>query len=186
MAAVAVSHSTQPSSNLWDGSESGLVISNISVPGETISFQVGPAAATPATLQMGAKGPAVKALQCLLNSAGASPKLTLDGTFGSKTKTAVISIQKSYGLLQDGIAGPKTWAALLKINEIKTGSKGPAVKILQCLLNAMEAGTKINVDGLFGAKTKSRVLAIQKSSGLKEDGIVGKETWIALMKFLKA
>ena len=79
-----------------------------------------------------------------------------------------------------------TWATLLKKDEIKTGSKGPAVKVLQCLLNAMEAGTKITVDGLFGAKTKSRVLAIQKSSGLKEDGIVGKETWIALMKFLKA
>jgi len=125
-------------------------------------------------------------LQCLLKSAGASPKLTVDGTFGSNTRTAVTSLQKSYGLLQDGIAGPKTWAALLKKDEIKTGSKGPAVKVLQCLLNAAEAGTKINVDGLYGAKTKNRVLAIQKSNGLKEDGIVGKETWNALMKFLKA
>lgn len=188
MAAVAVSHSTQPSSNLWDGSESGLVISNISAPGGTITFLVGPAAAaaSPATLKMGAKGPAVKALQCLLNIAGASPKLTVDGTFGSKTKTAVTSIQKSYGMAQDGIAGPKTWAALLKTDELKTGSKGPAVKVLQCLLNAAEAGTRINVDGLYGAKTKSRVLAIQKSSGLKEDGIASKETWNALMKFLKA
>jgi peptidoglycan hydrolase-like protein with peptidoglycan-binding domain len=79
-----------------------------------------------------------------------------------------------------------TWATLLKKDEIKTGSKGPAIKVLQCLLNAMEEGIKITVDGLFGAKTKSRVLAIQKSSGLKEDGIVGKETRIALMKFLKA
>jgi len=184
-AAVAVSHFTQPSSNLWDGSESGLVISNISAPGETITFLVGAAAASPATLKMGSKGPAVKALQCLLNIAGASPKLTVDGTFGSKTKTAVTSIQKSHGHLQDGIAGPKTWATLLKTEELKTGSKGPAVKVLQCLLNAAEA-TKITVDGLYGAKTKSRVLAIQKSSGLKEDGIVGKETWNALTKFLKA
>ena len=184
-AAVAVSHSTQPSSNLWDGSESGLVISNISAPGETITFLVGAAAASPATLKMGSKGPAVKALQCLLNIAGASPKLTVDGTFGSKTRTAVTSIQKSHGHLQDGIAGPKTWATLLKTEELKTGSKGPAVKVLQCLLNAVEA-TKITVDGLYGAKTKSRVLAIQKSSGLKEDGIVGKETWNALTKFLKA
>ena len=112
--------------------------------------------------------------------------MTVDGTFGSKTKTAVTSIQKSYGMAQDGIAGPKTWAALLKTEDLKTGSKGPAVKVLQCLLNAVGAGTKITVDGLYGAKTKSRVLAIQKSSSLKEDGMVGKETWNALMKFLKA
>lgn len=39
-AATAISHSTLPSSNLWDGSESGLIISNISAAGQTITFQV--------------------------------------------------------------------------------------------------------------------------------------------------
>ena len=37
---MAISHSTLPSSNLWDGSESGLIISNISAPGQIITFQV--------------------------------------------------------------------------------------------------------------------------------------------------
>ena len=184
--AVAISHSTQPSTNLWDGSESGLIVSCISPPGMTMTFQVGPAEFSPATLKMGSKGPAVKALQCLLNSAGASPKLTLDGTFNTKTKTAVISIQKSYGLPQDGIAGPKTWAALLKTDEIKTGSKGPVVKALQCILNSVGTGTKLTVDGIFGANTQKGVLAIQKSNGLKEDGIVGQKTWNVLIKLLKA
>jgi peptidoglycan hydrolase-like protein with peptidoglycan-binding domain len=190
MPAVAISHSTQPSSNLWDGSESGLLVSNISAPGRAITFRVGPAGSSlgssPLTLKMGSKGPAVKALQCILNIAGASPKLTVDGTFSSKTKTAVESIQKSYGLPQDGIAGTKTWEALLKTNELKTGSKGPAVKVLQCLLNSAAAGTKLTLDGVFGTKTKNRILAVQKSNGLKEDGIVGQETWNVLLKTLKA
>ena len=38
-AAVALSHETTPSSRLWDGSDSGLVISDVSAPGETVSFE---------------------------------------------------------------------------------------------------------------------------------------------------
>ncbi|WP_292390449.1 M6 family metalloprotease domain-containing protein [Methanosarcina sp. UBA5] len=38
---TAISHDTLPSSNLWDGSESGLIISNISAPGQIVTFQVG-------------------------------------------------------------------------------------------------------------------------------------------------
>ena len=185
-AAVVVSHCTQPSSNLWDGSESGLTISNVSAPGQVITFQVGPAEPSPATLQIGSKGLAVKALQCFLNSAGASPELKVDGKFSLKTKNAVISIQKKYGLAQDGIAGPKTWAALLKTKSLKTGSKGSTVKFLQCLLNCQATRTKLATDGIFGAKTKDRVLAVQKSIGIEPDGIVGPATWNALMKCLTA
>ncbi len=47
-AATAISHSTQPSSNLWDGSESGLTISNISTPGHIVTFQVGTYGVSPA------------------------------------------------------------------------------------------------------------------------------------------
>ncbi len=38
---IALSHATVPSSNLWDGSESGLVISKISAPGQVMAFLVG-------------------------------------------------------------------------------------------------------------------------------------------------
>ncbi|HSD59087.1 MAG TPA: M6 family metalloprotease domain-containing protein [Methanotrichaceae archaeon] len=38
---IAISHSTVPSSNLWDGSESGLVISKVRSPGKAITFLVG-------------------------------------------------------------------------------------------------------------------------------------------------
>ncbi|MDM8516191.1 M6 family metalloprotease domain-containing protein [Desulfobacterales bacterium HSG16] len=38
---IALSDDTKPSSNGWDGSSSGLIISNISTPSTTISFQTG-------------------------------------------------------------------------------------------------------------------------------------------------
>ncbi len=45
---TAISHSTLPSSNLWDGSESGLIVSNISAPGRIVTFQVGTSEVRPA------------------------------------------------------------------------------------------------------------------------------------------
>lgn len=47
-AGITISHNTLPSSNLWDGSESGLIISNISAPGQIITFQVGTSGVSPA------------------------------------------------------------------------------------------------------------------------------------------
>ncbi len=41
-AGLALSHDTLPSSRMWNLSESGLIISDISDPGEVISFQTGP------------------------------------------------------------------------------------------------------------------------------------------------
>jgi len=43
IAGVALAHDTSPHSNLWDGSDSGLVVTDISPPGEVIDFQVGTA-----------------------------------------------------------------------------------------------------------------------------------------------
>jgi M6 family metalloprotease-like protein len=51
-AGTAISHSTMPSSNLWDGSESGLIVSNISSPGQIITFQVGSEEEKPETRQV--------------------------------------------------------------------------------------------------------------------------------------
>jgi peptidoglycan hydrolase-like protein with peptidoglycan-binding domain len=54
----------------------------------------------------GDKGDHVKALQTALNARGA--KLTVDGHFGLKTKTAVSVFQKSFGSLGSGIVGMLT------------------------------------------------------------------------------
>jgi hypothetical protein len=64
----------------------------------------------PPTLKQGALEPAVRSLQSLLNLHAAG--LTVDGSFGPATETAVKNFQKVMGLGVDGIVGPKTWTAL--------------------------------------------------------------------------
>lgn len=65
---------------------------------------------TKRSLTTGSKGESVKWLQYELNEHGAN--LIIDGVFGKQTKLAVLLFQKDHGLTQDGIAGPKTFAAL--------------------------------------------------------------------------
>src|SRR5712692_1862969 len=64
-----------------------------------------------ATLKLGSKGQEVEALQQALIQKGFSPG-AVDGDFGPGTQPALIASQKSAGLLADGIAGPRTLAAL--------------------------------------------------------------------------
>jgi len=60
------------------------------------------------------------------------------------------------------------------------GSSGGAVEALQMLLNCngYSCGT---VDGEFGPKTDAAVEKFQKAKGLKQDGIVGVNTWPAIL-----
>ncbi|MDR1565161.1 MAG: peptidoglycan-binding protein [Oscillospiraceae bacterium] len=76
---------------------------------------IAPPAPTPAvnpypkpttTLKKGSKGNNVKWIQWALNKKGS--KLTVDGSFGTGTDTAVKTFQKKSGLTADGIVGPKT------------------------------------------------------------------------------
>src|SRR5690606_16249154 len=62
-------------------------------------------------LKRGDRGTAVCDLQQQLKRAGfdAGP---IDGVYGAKTEAAVKAAQKAYGLVVDGIAGPKTYQAL--------------------------------------------------------------------------
>lgn len=62
------------------------------------------------TLRRGDRGPTVRELQFALNKFGYA--LTVDGDFGARTERAVIAFQQARGLNPDGVAGPKTWAAL--------------------------------------------------------------------------
>ncbi|MBS7724582.1 N-acetylmuramidase family protein [Pseudomonas lalucatii] len=61
-------------------------------------------------LRHGARSQAVLQLQKALNQRGAT--LYPDGDFGDETEKAVRAFQRKAGLVDDGIAGPKTLAAL--------------------------------------------------------------------------
>ena len=64
------------------------------------------------TLKKGARGNITKLLQVKLVSLGYNTN-GVDGIFGSGTEKAVMSFQKSNGLVADGIVGKNTWRKLL-------------------------------------------------------------------------
>ncbi len=61
-------------------------------------------------LTIGSRGLAVRNLQAALKLAGFA--VTVDGDFGEQTERAVAAFQRRAGLVDDGVAGPKTLAAL--------------------------------------------------------------------------
>lgn len=66
------------------------------------------------TLKKGSSGNEVKNLQALLNVwLSKTPKLIVDGVFGSVTEEHLKAYQKAQGLYVDGICGEKTWADIL-------------------------------------------------------------------------
>lgn len=155
-------------------------------------------------LKMGSKeADAIKTLQTKLNSLGYNCG-AVDGIFGSQTYNAVVAFQKANGLTVDGIVGSQTWGKLgvagvsyvttapsaatssvtatisSNMPLVKLGSRGDAVKALQTKLNALgyDCGA---VDGIFGQKTLAAVKAYQTARGLGVDGVVGNQTWGALL-----
>jgi peptidoglycan hydrolase-like protein with peptidoglycan-binding domain len=136
------------------------------------------------SLKRGAYGPEVEYLQCQLQAAGFFEGQA-DGVFDATTKAAVMAFQRARGLEVDGIAGPRTWAALDTRRGtglrpiLKRGACEPTVAVLQQVLatHGFEPGPK---DGIFGPRTERAVLAFQRAKGLEADGIAGPKTWNAL------
>lgn len=91
----------------------------------------------------------------------------LDGKSGAKTKAAIKSFQKGFGLTADGIWGTKTNAKAKAV-----------VKELQTLLN--KKGASLTVDGAMGPKTINAIGIIQKKLGLTADCVAGTKTWAKL------
>lgn len=75
-----------------------------------------------------------------------------------------------------------TKASDTKMKQIKRGSKGKAVRVWQAIVG-------VDIDGMFGAKTKDATLKFQKKAFPKDpkewDGIVGEKTWKAGLESIK-
>lgn len=97
---------------------------------------------TSSELGVGAKGQSVSLLQQALNQAGYN--LAVDGDFGPKTEQAVIDFQRQHGLRQDGIAGPKTLAALASAQEPKPAEQ-PAGSRLDLNRELASADSRLSV-----------------------------------------
>ena len=65
------------------------------------------------TIRKGNKGALVKKMQTMLDKLGYNLGICgVDGDYGVATEKAVKEFQRDHNLAQDGICGPKTWAAL--------------------------------------------------------------------------
>src|SRR5699024_2112795 len=64
-------------------------------------------------LSQGSRGSYVTEVQTLLRDRGFDPG-PIDGIFGTRTRSAVMSFQRSKNLTPDGIVGRMTWTALGK------------------------------------------------------------------------
>ena len=62
---------------------------------------------------------------------------------------------------------------------VRRGDREHPVRTLQHLLR--QHGHNIAVDGIFGAATERAVRAVQQSRGLTVDGVVGSQTWPAVI-----
>lgn len=150
-------------------------------------------------LQQGDRGSEVSALQTRLTTLGCySGEVT--GTFGSQTEAGVKSCQQQFNLTADGIAGPKTMAALngsasdlrsqtpgttpeslANSREIllQRGDRGNNVTELQTRLQQLGYNTG-GVDGIFGGMTEAAVQQLQRSAQLPSDGKFGQQELAAL------
>lgn len=77
-----------------------------------------PAAPHP-TLQLGSSGTAVVEFQRKMNKASGT-SLALDGKYGPRCVEACKNFQRFFGLVADGVCGPKTWGTLDYIYALKT------------------------------------------------------------------
>ena len=66
------------------------------------------------TIKIGAVGESVKWIQWHLK-ASTAPEMVVDGTFYTKTRTAVIEFQKKYSLVTDGIVGSATRSKMKEV-----------------------------------------------------------------------
>jgi len=127
------------------------------------------------TTRSGQSGERVRSVQYLLRARGQT--VTVDGSYGSGTGTAVSAFQTSAGLTPDAVVGSATWERL--VLTVRQGDSGEAVRAVQSQLQARGYGTA--VDGAFGPGTDSAVRSFQSSQGLTADGVVGPNTWLALV-----
>ena len=162
-------------------------------------------------LRRGSTGPSVVTLQVSLNRIAqnypAIPKLAdVDGIFGSRTEASVRAFQEIFNLEPDGIVGPATWYAIVRLytgvlnlselqsqgqqfysinweypDAISIGARGDKVRHLQYMLSVLSAFIpeipNVAVDGIFGSATRDAVIAAQRRFGLAQTGVVGQLTW---------
>lgn len=79
-------------------------------------------------------------------------------------------------------AAPQGKTCTVTAMQLKKGSTGEGVQALQVLLKHRWSYDPNGIDGIFGAGTRAAVKKFQAAHGLDDDGIVGPDTWTALLR----
>src|SRR5450631_246348 len=126
-------------------------------------------------VQQGSRGAAVVVLQRAL-------KATPDGSFGPKTRAALVAFQTQQHLARNGVANRPVWNRLelrdypligYRGLTLRQGSRGAAVAVVQRAL-------RLSADGIFGPITATGVKAVQAGARLARTGVVSGWTWVAV------
>lgn len=133
-----------------------------------------------------------------------------NGIFEADTQNAVRVFQQIFDLTPDGIVGKATWYQLKRIynavkrtselfsegitvseamrrfpSTLQLGSTGMGVRVLQFYLRLLNyfipSIPYVELDGIYSEATENAVRAFQEYVGLPADGIVGANTWRALI-----
>ncbi len=78
---------------------------------------------------------------------------------------------------------PLNWPLLKQDTAFNNQTEQERVRSVQYLL--CHHGNSVKVDGIFGPKTVEAVKKFQRSKSLKQDGVVGDQTWAALVVTVK-
>ncbi len=145
------------------------------------------------------------------NYPGLRPRLELTGIFDVPMEEAVRSFQRIFNLNVDGIVGKATWYKIKSIfngvrglaeldaegltqedvsreyaTALRPGDSGEQVRQIQYYLSVLayfdEELPLPGRSGVYDAATEATVRAFQRQQGLTEDGIVGRETWNAIIR----
>lgn len=101
----------------------------------------------------------------------------------AKKQRKISVIVGAYRPQYDGNKKQEDKKVMIEARQIKKGSTGDAVKVLQSALNALQHA-RLTVDGDFGALTEKALKEYQSAHKLAcgtSDGICGKKTWESLL-----
>jgi peptidoglycan hydrolase-like protein with peptidoglycan-binding domain len=144
-------------------------------------------------LQGAVSSPQVTLAQRTLKGLGYDPG-PIDGIYGVQTARAVRDFQDHEGLNRDGIIGVNTWRSL--VTHPTDGRRGQPGE-LQRPLHGATSGDDVEqaqralqalglepgpIDRVYGPRTEHAVVTFQERAGLVADGIVGADTWAALIE----
>ncbi len=162
-------------------------------------------------LSMGSQGEDVEALQYYLAFIGyffpELPPIPITGFFGELTRDAVFSFQNTYGLPVTGVVDANVFNRIeqvynMVVSELPAnyqsaigepypgrflveGDRGESVRIIQGYLNKIGQNVEqipvIEVDGIFGVRTKAAVIALQQYLGIEQTGAIGPVEWAEII-----